>query len=273
MTDWILKDAMMMREEPVYADLDHGVLTCRMCHQKFKYKRNKRRAGTPSPCCPSCTLSVASRLAERIIEDAELAKIAASEAVPVLDPNPSLSTWRNGKRYIPLVPVVNTDQWQIARGLGYKGSVIELLFTDPKAAQDHADKFMRGKGPGRVLEIELVDAAHTTATVQERYERAERMIFKYTEEEQRLRPMLRGGALGESVKPEFQERDTLALANQWFAGPHLVMAGEAATHHCRRCDHDSVGISPFCQACIKVVLHEFATFVVEHSPDSAGEAG
>ena len=254
--------AKRLREEPLYKTEGSGRLTCRNCNTTFKRARSRL-----SPCCPDCTQSLAERLAVEIIDDAELESLlAADEQRQAIDPCvQSPTAAQSGKRYIPMIPVVGVrDGWQIARGLGHKGSIIELMFEVPEAAQAHADRFMRGQGPGRVIEVDLVDALHLLATSQERYERVERLIFKYIEEEQRMRPVLQGQPEGKE-KP-FDERDMAALARLALAGPNIIPQTHGASpYRCRRCTEETMSVHAFCFKCMKVALYDLAMFVVDYA--------
>jgi len=270
MSKHTLKSAKRLCEGPLYKTEGSGRLTCRNCNKTFKRSRSRL-----SPCCPDCTQSLAEDLATEIIDDAELAELMkAEEQRPAIDPYvPSPSPAQSGKRYIPLIPVVGVrDGWQVARGLGHKGAIIELMFEDPQSAQAHADRYMRGQGPGRVIEVDLVDAIHLLATPEERYERVERLMFKFTEEEQMLRPVLQGDSEGEKRTFETTDghtTDALVLARMALARPAMVpVARGASPYRCRRCDQDvAIAMSSLCFKCLRVALHDIATFVVEHTPE------
>ena len=264
MNKYSLDIAKRLREGPLYKTEGSGRLTCRNCNKVFKRSRSRL-----SPCCPDCTQSLAERLATNIVDDDDLEALENAEPRPAIDPYAALPTpAQSGKRYIPMIPVVGVrDGWQVARGLGHKGAIIELLFEDPQAAQAHADRYMRGEGPGRVIEIDLVDALHLLATPEERYERVERLMFFYIEEEQRMRPVLQGKPAAE--EKSIGERSVSTLARLALAGPNLApQARGASPYLCRWCGEDTdyaATVGAFCFKCLKLALLELATFVVEQT--------
>lgn len=265
MSERYLRIAKVLREKPLYVEAT-ARLGCRNCRQQFA-RDNKRG---PTPCCPGCTLRLGRELADWIVDEDELLKLETADRPPISPHAESPTPLTTGKRYVPMTPVVNTDGWQVARGHGYKGGIVELFLDDPIVAQSHADRYMRGKGPGRVLEVDLTDAIHTTATPEERYQHVEWLVFKYVEEERRLRPVLHGQPAGE----DRMRSDPLALAHMALAGPKTVQPGPGVTarNQCRRCAI-SIVVGVFCAACARLAMLELATFVVENTPDSAAGAG
>jgi len=164
---------------------------------------------------------------------------------------------RPGMRYLPLYPVYDTAAreiigWQILEpALGGNGR----LYRTPEAARDSAPARTRPKI--RVLEIDIADQRDVDLSPAQLHEHAERMVFRWTEEEIATRP----GARTEEQSAE-RGRDFMPPALRAMALSAQRTTEQTNTPHCLQCAKNlrEIGL-PFCVPCAADVLDKLGRAV------------
>lgn len=145
-----------------------------------------------------------------------------------------------GKRYIALLPTVamrvdaRSQYTEVIRNehgdpviSHYRLHHNQRLYDTAGQARRQSNAYSRNhEGFGRVLEVDLDDLPVAGLTNEERYQYAERMLFKWCLEEQRLRPAQRA----ETDMPTYVPPDLRHLreaAAQWMAIRPWVDASSA----------------------------------------------
>jgi hypothetical protein len=162
-----------------------------------------------------------------------------------------------GKRYLPLFPVFDTASREI---IGWQLQLLEpgggsdgRLYRTPESARKQARE--RGRDKIRVLEIDIVDQRDVDLSPSQRYEHAERMVFRWTEEEIATRP-------GARVEPSTERRDFMPPALRAMALSAQRTTEQTNTYLCLQCAQNprELGL-PFCVPCAADVLDKLGRAV------------
>lgn len=207
--------------------------------------------------CADCAPTIIRLLVAQ--SQAQRARVAAVESVATI---PDTRGRVPGKRYIVLTPARGVDDaWNVLRRFVLptrrlerevtKSERCEVMFTDLESAMQVADPGVdrdaivtRGDAPQtgpseslgrRVLEFDIADILDHNATLAQRHQHAERLMFHYIAEEKRLRPAERDMPV---VPSEYLTKDVVQIATDIVAGPWSVPEHDGSkgmTHKCRGC--------------------------------------